>query len=1208
MGVGIQYFFGSLPRKRTITKPAAPPAPAPSTTTTTTTTTTVTSTNQERKGSRLKLSESIQNISEGDSLVSSEFTQYMRSRNIEFVAKRFRPFTQVFAFFDGQDVNEFIVPKLLEIQMQSGVFQVGETVIGTIPNAITAENTTPGTTVNKIIFRVAQANHKYGPFNNPSDVYVRNPYDQQNTSALPQDYSSTSNILNVDIVSLAEQSLSSFYGSVVDGLKLKGQTSGAEAIITQVRLVTDNVGTVIGSFYIPNPNIPTNPTFECGTKTFSLTSSSENSQIPGVVDTNGEENYYAQGLVNTVQETIISVRNAKIDVQPVTESRTLTDTATSSSSTTKTTTNASAKQCKPVKISARDVRKYNPKDLIRNRQGIWYKDPLAQSFSIDEENGIFATKIDLYFYSKDDTLPVIVQLRPMVNGTPSTQIYPLSTVVIDPKDINVSVDATVATTVTFPSPVYLKSGEHAVVLLSESNEYNVWISRLGETDISTASGPESQQVVVTQQVLLGSLFKSQNGSTWDASQYEDLKMTIYKAEFNIDNVGDINFYNPELGVGNKQVANLLTNPFEMNSRTLRIGLAKTVTDTGLTVGNTIIQVNSNATGKYVGAAGSASGTLTVTNSGIGYSNGSYPNVSLVNVTGSGQNATASITIVNNVATGATIVTSGSGYRVGDVLTINSLGGSTLGKNMRLTVASVSAVNELIVDNVQGTFTTGTGSTIAYIATGIGSTNLNGTTGNVTVSYATIDSEEKDGLYIKVNHKNHGMYALNNDVVVSGVYPDSLPTFLTADVAKGSTSNLSLSDMIINPTTGLSIFQTFENVSVSSTNPGYVLIDQEIIAYTGVSGNNLTGVTREIDQTKSFSYTAGTPIFKYELNGISLRRINKTHTLQDASDLDRPIDIDSYYLKIDTSQDGKTDALPYGQVDRSVGTSFPLLYINETKSSGGSNIYATQNIPFEVVRPNIQTMQLTNTNITATMRTVSGSSIDGTEESYLDQGYEPINIDNNTYFDSPRIVAAKVNEQSKLIDLPGNKSLTVNMKLASSDPNLSPVIDLDRVSVIFTSNRVNNPIANYATDFRVSSLKDDPSAFIYATNAISLEVPASSIKIITSAYVNQLSDLRALYAIMKDPNEQPVYYPFPGYDNLTNIGTVIDPANNDGLSDIKVPKSDNFNNLSPELEYKEYVFSVDNLPDFRYFSVKMIGSSQDQAHPPRLREFRVIALA
>ena len=68
-----------------------------------------------------------------------------------------------------------------------------------------------------------------------------------------------------------------------------------------------------------------------------------------------------------------------------------------------------------------------------------------------------------------------------------------------------------------------------MVLLSASNEYTAWISRLGEVDIMTASGPESSQVIVSTQPTLGSLFKSQNASTWTPSQFEDLKFKLYKA-------------------------------------------------------------------------------------------------------------------------------------------------------------------------------------------------------------------------------------------------------------------------------------------------------------------------------------------------------------------------------------------------------------------------------------------------------------------------------------------------------------------------------------------------------------------------------------------------------------------------------------------------------------------------------------------------------
>jgi hypothetical protein len=68
------------------------------------------------------------NTSVGDRTVSRDIVPFMRSRNIQFVSKKVKPLTQLYAFFDGVDVTKYCVPKLLEINMISGVFEVGETV------------------------------------------------------------------------------------------------------------------------------------------------------------------------------------------------------------------------------------------------------------------------------------------------------------------------------------------------------------------------------------------------------------------------------------------------------------------------------------------------------------------------------------------------------------------------------------------------------------------------------------------------------------------------------------------------------------------------------------------------------------------------------------------------------------------------------------------------------------------------------------------------------------------------------------------------------------------------------------------------------------------------------------------------------------------------------------------------------------------------
>ena len=149
----------------------------------------------------------------------------MRSRNIEFRVTKCKPLTQLYGFFDGVAVTPYCTPKLTEITMQSGTFQVGETVIGKMPGSgLVAE----GTDVPAIRFRVAQANHRAGPYNSPTEVFTKNPYISQvgetgletylgtpgtvqlasssgGATNMPATYSSTSTILNVDTKALADQ-------------------------------------------------------------------------------------------------------------------------------------------------------------------------------------------------------------------------------------------------------------------------------------------------------------------------------------------------------------------------------------------------------------------------------------------------------------------------------------------------------------------------------------------------------------------------------------------------------------------------------------------------------------------------------------------------------------------------------------------------------------------------------------------------------------------------------------------------------------------------------------------------------------------------------------------------------------------------------------------------------------------------------------------
>jgi hypothetical protein len=50
-------------------------------------------------------------------------------------------------------------------------------------------------------------------------------------------------------------------------------------------------------------------------------------------------------------------------------------------------------------------------------------DPLAQSFfTYGKQGGIFVTSIEVYFYTKDSTFPVTLELREMLNGYPTRTV------------------------------------------------------------------------------------------------------------------------------------------------------------------------------------------------------------------------------------------------------------------------------------------------------------------------------------------------------------------------------------------------------------------------------------------------------------------------------------------------------------------------------------------------------------------------------------------------------------------------------------------------------------------------------------------------------------------------------------------------------------------------------------------------------------------
>jgi len=187
-------------------------------------------------------------------------------------------------------------------------------------------------------------------------------------------------------------------------------------------------------------------------------------------------------------------------------------------------------------------------------------DPIAQSFFIDKP--CVVTKMDLFFKSKDNFIPVTVQFRKNQLGVPGPYIIPLSTKLLSPSSVLVSSNANVATTVNFTSPIFLDTGEYSITLGTTSKKYSVWISELNSTDIISGKN-------ITEQPYIGNLFKGQNITSYTPVLTQDLKFILYRASYNTSVVGFIDFKVP----GYHNTTKLLENdPLELfpNSSIMRI--------------------------------------------------------------------------------------------------------------------------------------------------------------------------------------------------------------------------------------------------------------------------------------------------------------------------------------------------------------------------------------------------------------------------------------------------------------------------------------------------------------------------------------------------------------------------------------------------------------------------------------------------------------
>ena len=1085
-------------------------------------------------------------------LVSSEPDTHIRSRNVGFEATTLKPNTQYYPFFDSTSGID-IIPKLIEVTMASGSFTIGETVQALI------QTNTSGDFGPTLIgrFRLAQPNHKSGPFSTPTLTYSNNPYNP--SVIIPTTYSSSTTVVNIDIASLIEEAQGRFFGYINTNTLLVGETSGAIADVVNRRLITDRVGDVNGSFFIRDPlTTPAPPLrFTNGDNSFKLTSSSTNEVTvagsPAVSSV--QTTYSTSGIVDTFSQTTVGIR--ELPPPPI-----------------------------PVIININITNVFHEMEVDDG-------DPLAQSFTVDE-TGAFLTSVDIFMRKKDVKEKLTVQVRTVELGTPTLiQVQNFAQVVLDPSQINVSEDASAATNVKFPSPVYLEAGtQYCIVLLAPTtNNYEAWIARMGEATIGTQSLPDSENVIISQQYIGGSLFKSQNGSIWTPSQFEDMKIKLYKAKFTTTDATAF-FYNPELNYESGQVPKLPSNPIKSYPRKLKVGInnitASLPSSQSFDSGRKVSEGTQPGPFGFIESVGgpiSSLGGSGITNVGAGYSNGQYANVPLFAITGNGSGGTATVTISGGVVNAINSINSaGNGYAAGDIVGLTT-SNMTRGGGAQITVDSITGTDTLYLTNVQGqAFTVGqdlvvyddSGTAVAYA--------------NTNITSSSVLDDLHTGNVIEVAHYNHGMSASNNKVQISNIQPTTQPIKIE--------SALGLQDSILVVGAGnTSEFATFEGITTST---GYVKVNDEIIYYNGITNVGLGISIRGFDDSLIVTHPVNSIARKYEFNGLSLTGINTTHDMPSEALLQNKSDIDNYFLKVPIGA-GRPNLQ-----NRSTGDS--QASFTDERSGGGSEGHASKNIQYNSIYPVFNTLQPGQTALSAQLRSVSGTSVGGQEVSFLDQGFEDIELNKINPLTTTRLVASSQNENSRITNLPKSRSSTISMRFTTEDENLSPVVDVANGTVIYVRNRLNKPVTDFVNDSRVK-LNNDPHAAIYISNQVNLKQPATSLKVLVSADRRDSADFRVLYKLIRQDSEgvDQSFNLFPGFDNLTDTDgdgfgdLVVDPSKNTGKPDVLTP-------ASVDGEFIEYQFSIDDLAEFTGFQIKIDISGTNEAEAPKFKDLRVIALA
>ena len=266
----------------------------------------------------------------------------------------------------------------------------------------------------------------------------------------------------------------------------------------------------------------------------------------------------------------------------------------------------------------------------------------------------------------------------------------------------------------------------------------------------------------------------------------------------------------------------------------------------------------------------------------------------------------------------------------------------------------------------------------------------------------------------------------------------------------------------------------------------------------------------------------------------------------------------------------------------------------TTNGGGTAVTATENKHIDIMYPQINEMNLPGTFTAYAVKTTSSKSLAGSEPTYQkDASFTEIVANENFYPTTPRQVASQINETNYVAG--GAKSLDLRATMSSTDTFLSPMLDLDRMSVFTISNRIDNPQVfggsntgqNPVLNYLAETAPTGGSALSkYITRKVTLAQSSIGLRVIFAGNRPNGSFIDVYYKTQEAGSDT-------AFETLNWTQANIDTV---------VPNVDD-----PTL-FNDYEYTVDlSAAPFQTVAIKVVFRAQASTAVPRIKDFRVIAL-